>query len=394
MPAHSENRKILHVDMDAFYASIEERENPDLKGKPVIVGGTVEGRGVVAAANYEARKYGVRSAMPMVQALRRCPELIRIAPRIDLYAQVSQQIREIFSRYTPVIQPLALDEAFLDVTASEKLFGPAEHIAREIKRNIKEELQLVASVGVAPSKFIAKIASDVNKPDGFVVVDPELVQSFLDPLPVSRIWGAGKVTVAAFDNMGIRTIGQLRRQSLAWLESRFGKFGQHILQLANGIDTRDVVSDSQSKSISHETTFSEDLTNKSVLESWLLHLTEQVAWRLRKHELKGKTINLKVRHHDFKTITRSHSLPNHTDSTDTIWQAVHILFNQYWDRRNPVRLIGMGVSSLVLKDENIEQADLFQKPQHSKIDRLTDDINARFGSTTLTRGRSKQRIQT
>jgi len=379
--------------MDAFYASVEERENPELKGKPVIVGGSAQSRGVVSAANYVARQYGIRSAMPMSQALRRCPDVICLPVRMDLYAQVSHQIRDIFARYTPSFQPLALDEAFLDVTASEKLFGTAEQIGHMIKQDIKNELDLVASVGVAPSKFIAKIASDVNKPDGFVVVDPESVQGFLDPLPVSRIWGAGKVTVAAFDKMGITTIGQLRRQSLEWLESRFGKFGHHIWQLANGIDGRDVITDSQSKSISHETTFAEDLLNKSVLESWLLHLTEQVAWRLRKHELKGKTVNLKVRHHDFKTITRSQSLNNLTDSTDRIWQTVHMMFTHYFDGNNPVRLIGMGVSGLARKDENIEQGDLFQKPEQSRIDQLSDDINARFGASTLSRGRSKQRTK-
>ncbi len=387
----AQTRKILHVDMDAFYASVEERENPELKTKPVVVGGTAEGRGVVSAANYIARKFGIHSAMPMIQAQRRCAELVRLPGRIDLYVQVSHQIREIFSRYTPLIEPLSLDEAFLDVSASEKLFSSAENIAQKIKDDILHELELVASVGLAPSKFIAKIASDVNKPDGMVIVDPEAVQAFLDPLPVSRIWGAGKVTVAAFDRMGIRTIGQLRRQSQAWLLSQFGHSGEHLWKLANGIDDREVKSEGQSKSISHETTFAIDIGNKDILEAWLLHLTEQVSWRLRKHELKGKTITLKIRHHDFKTITRSQSLNQPTDSTDQIWQTVRSLFNQYWKGNVSIRLVGMGVTGLYRHDQVIEQGDLFVSPTNTKIDQIADDINARFGAMTLQRGRSKNR---
>jgi DNA polymerase-4 len=387
-------RRILHIDMDAFYASIEERENPGLKGKPVVVGGTAEGRGVVSAANYMARKFGIHSAMPMIQALRRCDHLVRLPVRMDLYAQVSHQIRDIFYRYTPLVQPLALDEAFLDVTASEKLFGSAEVIGRRICDEIKNELDLVASVGIAPSKFVAKIASDIRKPAGFVVVDTDQVQAFLDPLPVSRIWGAGKVTVALFERMGIKTIGQLRRQSEDWLISHFGKFGTHLWQLANGIDDREVVTDNKAKSISHETTFAEDLTDKQQLEAWLLHLTEQVAWRLRKHELKGKTVVLKLRHHDFKTLTRSRSLPDPTDSTDKLWKVTRQLFNENWSARHPIRLIGMGVSGLSRPDQQTgfsEQGDLFAGPENTKLDELADSINARFGASTLQRGRSRQK---
>lgn len=288
---------------------------------------------------------------------------------------------------------MALDEAFLDVSASETLFGDAEQIGRAIKQAIQSELDLVASVGVAPNKFIAKIASDINKPDGFVVVDPEQVQAFLDPLPVSRIWGAGKVTVASFEKMGIRNIAQLRRQSPDWLVSRFGKFGQHLWQLANGIDDREVISDSQAKSISHETTFAEDQQAPTILEATLLHLTEQVAWRLRRHELIGRTVNLKLRHSDFKTLTRALSLPSATDNTDLLWQTVHRLFTQCWDGHQPIRLIGMGVSGLIRKGEEIEQGDLFQSAAPSRIDQLADDINARFGARTLHRGRSQPRTK-
>ncbi len=388
------DRKILHVDMDAFYASIEIRDNPALRDKPVIVGGAPERRGVVSAASYAARKFGVHSAMPMAQALRLCPQAVCIFPRLSVYAEVSQQIRDIFARYTPQIEPLSLDEAFLDVTACERLFSGTQTIARAIKQAIHAELDLVASVGVAPNKFIAKIASDVNKPDGFVVVAADQVQAFLDPLPVSRLWGAGKATVAVFERMGIRSIGQLRRQSEIWLQSHFGRHGEHLWQLAHGIDTREVVSDAQAKSISHETTFAEDLADKEVLEAWLLHLTEQVAWRLRRADLLGRTVQLKLRFPDFKTITRSHTLIEATHTTDKLWQVVRQLWRDNWQGKPAIRLIGMGVSGLQQHGEQMQQADLFQQtsPKQEQVDTLTDQINARFGPNTLQRGRSKTRI--
>lgn len=390
-----QNRKILHIDMDAFYASIEERDNPELKGKPVIVGGSPQGRGVVSAANYEARKYGLHSAMPMVRAMRLCPQVIRLPVNMTHYAEVSQQIRAIFARYTPLIEPLALDEAFLDVTASEKLFGPAADIGMRIKQDIKKELDLVASVGVAPSKFVAKIASDINKPDGFVVVDADQVQAFLDPLPVSRLWGAGKATVAVFERMGIRTIAQLRRQSEDWLVSYFGKFGSHLWQLANGIDEREVVTDSQAKSISNETTFAQDVASREVLEATLLELTEQVAWRLRRSGLKGRTVQLKLRYPDFRLITRARTMVESSDNTNTLWEVVRELLYQNWAGRPAIRLIGMGVSGLQSGMEQARQTDMFKPldPKHNRLDALTDNINERFGPSTLHRGRTTKTIE-
>lgn len=387
-------RKILHVDMDAFYASIEIRDNPALRGKPVIVGGAPERRGVVSAASYAARKSGVHSAMPMARALRLCPQAIRIAPRLAVYADVSQQIRDIFARYSPQYEPLSLDEAFLDVTACEKLFGGGETIARAIKTAIRDELALIASVGVAPNKFIAKIASDINKPDGFVVVDPAQIQAFLDPLPVSRLWGAGKTTVAVFERMGIRYIGQLRRQSLAWLSTHFGRHGEHLWQLAHGIDEREVITDAQAKSISHETTFAEDIADSEVIEAWLLHLTEQVAWRLRRAELTGRTVQLKLRFPDFKTITRSHTLTEATHTTATLWQIVRRLLRDNWRGSPALRLLGMGVSGLQDDTLQTQQGDLFEagSNRQTRVDALTDEVNARFGANTLQRGRSKHRV--
>ena len=234
---------ILHIDMDAFYASVEERDNPALIGKPVIVGGSAEGRGVVAAANYEARKFGVHSAMAAVRAKRLCPQAVFIKPRIDYYASVSRQIRDIFEQFTPLVEPLSLDEAFLDASGSEALFGCSATIGRQIKHRISAELQLVASVGVAPNKFVAKIASDLKKPDAFVVVEPAEIQTFLDPLPVGRLWGVGKVTGQVFERLAIRTIGQLRQMTLDTLNELFGSSGEHYWQLANGIDNRKVVPD-------------------------------------------------------------------------------------------------------------------------------------------------------
>lgn len=386
--------KILHVDMDAFYASIEIRDNPELAGKPVIVGGAAERRGVVAAASYAARKFGVHSAMPMVTALRLCPQAVRLAPRLHIYSEVSQQIREIFARYTPQIETLSLDEAFLDVTACDKLFGGAEAIARRIKQDIREELALVASVGVAPNKFLAKIASDIDKPDGFVVVAADQVQAFLDPLPVSRLWGAGKATVAVFERMGIRSIAQLRRQSEAWLQSQFGKFGAHLWQLAHGIDERAVITDSQARSITHETTFAENIGEVMTIEACLLHLTEQVAWRLRRAGLSGRTVQLKLRFPDFKTITRSHTHTEATNNTDQLWQITRRLLRDNWQGTPPLRLIGMGVSGLQDGTAQVMQGELFgqAKRQATQLDQLTDSINERFGPRTLQRGRSKHRI--
>jgi len=386
-------RRILHVDMDAFYASVEIRDNPALRGKPVIVGGSPQRRGVVAAASYAARSFGVHSAMPMARALALCPQAVLITPRLAVYAEVSSQIREIFARYTPYIEPLSLDEAFLDVSDCEKLFSGARTIATAIKQAIRDELELVASVGVAPNKFLAKIASDINKPDALVVVDADGVRGFLDPLPVGRLWGAGRATVAVFERMGIRSIGQLRRQSEAWLVSHFGKQGSHLWQLAHGIDNREVISDAQAKSISHETTFGEDLRDREALEAWLLHLTEQVAWRLRRAGLRGRVVQLKLRFPDFKTITRSHTLSEASASTDTLWQTARRLFRANWPGTPAIRLIGIGVAGLSDAQALQIQADLFTAASEKslQVDALTDAINMRFGPSTLQRGRSKTR---
>ena len=381
---------IIHVDMDAFYASVEEREQPALKGRPVIVGGSAEGRGVVAAANYAARKFGIYSAMPTSQAMRLCPEVIQLPVQMELYSKVSHQIHEIFFRYTPEIEPLSLDEAFLDVSASLRLFGTANEIGKRIKQEIESELSLIASVGIAPSKFVAKIASDIDKPNGFKEILAGEVQDFLDPLPVSRLWGVGKVTSAEFERLGIRTVKQVRHQQLEAMQYRFGKFGQHIWELANGIDPRKVVTDHRAKSISNETTFATDIVDSTVLKTILMDLTEQVMFRLRKQGFHCNTVQIKVRSADFKTITRSQTLTDASQSTQVIWQhALSLLNNALDNRKGAIRLVGVGVSGLCKSTAIVKQHDLFpsgNEEQQTVIDKLADGIKSRFGKDCIQRG--------
>jgi DNA polymerase IV len=381
---------ILHVDMDAFYASVEIREYPELAGKPVIVGGTPEGRGVVAAASYEVRKYGVHSAMPTGKALKLCPQAIVIKPRLSLYAEVSDQIQAVLHRYTPLVEPLSLDEAFLDVAGSTQLFGPAANIARLIKEDIREELRLVASVGVAPNKFLAKLASDLEKPDALVVVDSDGIQGFLDPLPVSRLWGVGRITQQEISELGVQTIGQFRRLPQSEIEARFGRHGASLWELAHGRDERRVVPDREAKSISHETTFATDITSMEALQGRLLDLTDLVGQRLRCHQRVGRTVQLKLRYGDFSTITRSETLDRPTNVTNEIWAAANrLLTDRLPDRTLQVRLIGVGVQQL--SPEQQLQPTLFDDVAHEKeseADRVSDSIRSKFGRRALLRGTS------
>ncbi|QDU29499.1 DNA polymerase IV [Anatilimnocola aggregata] len=381
---------IIHVDMDAFYASVEERENPSLVGKPVIVGGSAAGRGVVAAANYEARKFGVHSAMATARAQRLCPQAVLIKPRIEFYAAVSQQIRGIFADYTPLIEPLSLDEAFLDVRGSAALFGSAVAIARLIQQRVRDELRLVASLGVAPNKFVAKIASDLNKPAGFVVVEQGDMQAFLDPLPISRLWGVGKVTGQNFARFGLHTIGQVRSLQLSQLQNMLGPSAEHFWRLASGQDDRAVIPDREAKSISHETTFAEDIREDETLRGWLAELVEQVARRLRRYDLKGRTIEIKIRYADFQTVTRSFTLREPTNITSELWQAALEMFDtRLANQHPPVRLLGFGVHSIVEATQPRQQ-DLFgeeKRGRERQIDSVADQIVARFGKQSINRGR-------
>ncbi|MFV1985050.1 MAG: DNA polymerase IV [Thiohalomonadales bacterium] len=378
---------IIHIDMDAFYASVEIRENPELRNRPIVVGGAATSRSVVSAASYEARRFGIHSAMPMIMAKRACPNLVIVPANMALYIEVSHQIHEIFARYTPQIEPLSLDEAFLDVIASRRLFGSPIEIARKIKDSILDELQLIASVGVAPNKFLAKIASDENKPDGFKVVEADKIHEFLDPMPVTRLWGVGKATAARLERFGITKVKQLRQQADVFMLDQFGKQGIHLKHLANGLDNRRVQSEHQAKSISHETTFATDIDDEQILKSVLLGLTEQVSCRLRAKNIEGRTVQLKLRNANFETITRSFTLDHDSNTTDELWQVCYKLFTTVRnENKDSIRLIGMGVTGF--KNPQAMQHDLFIQSDKKQdiIDKLSDTINQRYGKKTVTRG--------
>ena len=378
---------IIHVDMDAFYASVEIRDNPDLLGLPVAVGGSPAGRGVICAASYAARKFGVRSAMPAREALRRCPNLIFIKPRMNHYASVSRQIRAIFFSFTSLVEPLSLDEAFLDVGGCERLFGPPAEIAKQIKQKILDEVGLIASAGVAPNKYLAKVASDLDKPDGLTIVDPDRVLEFLAPLPISRVWGIGPKTEKKFLKLGVLTIGQLQKIGLRALESQLGNNADHFYRLAHGIDNRAVVPDRIAKSVSHEHTFSVDIFDDEVLRAWLLELSDAVGRRLRRNDIYSKTIQLKFRYDDFETITRSQTIPSTHSTTVLHDTCCELLAKINRPNNRGVRLIGMGAGNL--SRETSMQLSLFdqeEKNKQSRVDEIADSIRDKFGKASLSRG--------
>jgi DNA polymerase-4 len=377
-------RTILHVDMDAFYASVEERDRPELKGKPLIVGGT-SGRGVVAAANYVVRRFGVRSAMPMREALRRCPEAICIHPRMARYQEVSAQVFAIFRDFTPLVEGLSLDEAFLDVTASQRLFGSPEVIGGEIRRRIRATTELTASVGIAPNKLLAKIASDLKKPDGLCRIGPENMHDVLDGLPIQKLFGVGPKSLPAVHAAGIHTLGDLHRASDAVLWRAFGKHGKSMQARASGIDDRPVDADREEKSISAEETFTTDIREPAELTRQLTGLADRTAARLRAHDLAAGRVTVKIRRANFETHTRQRMLEPPTQDTAAVCAMAQLLLLQ-WVGIHPnaaVRLLGVGVGDL----QAIRQADLFspQPPKESRLDATIDGIRDRFGSAVLTR---------
>lgn len=379
-------RKIIHIDMDAFYASVEQEDNPSLKGKPVIVGGDPEKRGVVSAASYEARVYGVHSAMPTAQARKLCPQGIFLPVRMERYREVSDKIYKILSDFTPLVEPLSLDESFLDVTGSEKLFGPALEMAKEIKKRIFETTGLTASAGIAPNKFLAKIASDLGKPDGLVEIKPEKVQEFLRDLPISKLWGVGKSTEEILKEMGILRVGQLATYPVELIERKLGKFGLELLALARGEDDRLVTPQSEPKSISQEETFTPDLREREVMEKVLLDQSEQVGWELRKKMLKGYTVQLKVRYPDFSLVTRSVTLPSPTDQGIEIYQAAIKLLDKTEVQRKRARLLGVGISNLRHHDDP-EQLSLFDSKRRKVAGSTAavDQIWDKFGPKAIKR---------
>ena len=372
--------------MDAFYASVEQRDNPELLGQPIVVGGRSQERGVVAAASYEARQYGIRSAMPSSTAERLCPDLVFVPMRMSYYVEISNQIREIFDRYTPLVEPLSIDEAFLDVSGSVRLWGNTTTIAKRIKREILDELHLTASVGIAPNKFVAKIASDLQKPDGFVRVDPPL-NLFLDPLPINRLWGIGRVTEQKLKSAGIFTIRDFRRTNPEFLRQFVGNSTEHLLQLARGEDSRKVVPHRESVSISSETTFSVDVEDFDHLENTLLGLTEKIAARLRTKKLRARTVGIKLRDSNFKTLSRNLTLSDATDVTQVIWKSVQNLLRKTLDGHFKIRLIGVQISSLESAvDNNQSLLDFDDVERQKKIDDVVDDVNRKFGAGALHRG--------
>jgi len=376
------SRTILHVDMDAFYASVEERDRPELKGKPLIVGG-IDGRGVVAAASYAVRRFGVRSAMPMREALRRCPEAICIRPRMNRYKEVSAQVFDIFHEFTPLVEGLSLDEAFLDVTASLRLMGDGETIATEIRRRIRADTGLTASIGISPNKLLAKIASDLNKPDGMCRLGPDNLFPVLDALPIQKLYGVGEKSLPKVLAAGIRTFGDLRLADDARVWRAFGKHGKSMRERATGIDDRPVVPDREEKSISAEETYVVDIHEPAELERQLTHLADRTGTRLRAQALAAGTVTVKIRRRDFTTYTRQRAVPP-TQETAVI-SAVAISLMREWLRLQPgaeVRLLGVGVGDL----QPPRQADLFDVgPQESRLDAAIDGIRGRFGTTVLTR---------
>jgi DNA polymerase-4 len=381
-------RAIIHVDMDAFYASVEVMDNPALAGKPVIVGGTPETRGVVAAASYEARRYGVHSAMSSYRARRLCPHGIFILPRMSRYAEVSREIHRILESFTPLVEPISIDEAFLDVTASAALFGPGPQVGRAIKRRIRDEVGLVASVGVAPNKFLAKLASDLEKPDGFVVITAEEAEARLTPLPVTRLWGVGKATARTLTAAGIHTVGDVVRTDLATLERLVGSYAAHMRQLARGLDDRDVVPGVEAKSIGAENTFPRDIAEPAALRAELDLLSERVAERARADGVVGHTVNLKARYADFTTVTRALTLPGPTCESVVIRDAARELLETRLDRAGrALRLLGVSLSNLSRAQE--VTGDLFDTPRSTRnrrLDSVMDGLRRRFGAAAVRRG--------
>lgn len=380
--------QIIHVDMDAFFASVEQLDNPALKGKPVIVGGRPDGRGVVSAASYEARVFGVHSAMPLKTALRLCPQGIFLPVRFARYGEISKHIREIFHRYTPMVEPLSSDEAFLDVKGSEGLFGSAETIGRKIKEEILNETGLTASVGLGPNKFLAKLASDLRKPDGFVVITPDKIREILDPLPVGRLWGVGKKAELRLQALGYKTIGQIAAANPKALEMAFGSSAIYLWELAQGIDFRVVTPDRLAKSLSADITFSEDIEDEEVLGEKLLDLVEHLGARLRKKEIKAAVLEVKLRSSDFETRSVSKTLLEPMNETMFLWGEAKALLQKLlkFDLL-PARLISVGAVRLVRPGEI--QGGLFDTKiikKHGEIDRTLDAIKAKFGSESIGRG--------
>ena len=384
---------ILHIDMDAFYASVEQLDNPWLKGKCVIVGGT-SNRGVVSACSYEARKYGVHSAMPIFQARQRCPDGIFIPPRMARYKEMSKKIMAILREFSPRIEVVSIDEAYMDISGSRRLQGDPEKVAVDIKNKIKTSLGLTCSVGMAPGKFLAKVASDMDKPDGLTIIWPQDVTDFIRRLPVQKVPGVGKKTYAQLESMGIKTLEDVKKFPEKIILDRLGKFGHRLIDLSSGIDHSKVTPWSPHKSISSERTLPEDTRDVKVLHKYLLQESEEVARQLRKAGFRARTITLKIKHGDFKQFTRSKTITIPTRSSETIYRyAAELLENYHLTQQ--IRLIGVGTSGFTSARLPV-QLNLFDRIEQDdktweKVDRTVESIAQKFGREAIQRGTLKER---
>jgi DNA polymerase-4 len=372
--------------MDAFYASVEQRDRPELRGRPVLVGSD-RARGVVAAASYEARKHGCRSAQPMATAKRLCPDAVVVRPRMDAYCAVSAQVFSILETLSPLVEPLSIDEAFVELTGTERLLGPAPEVARALKERVRAETGLTASVGVAPNKFLAKIASDLGKPDGLTLLDEESVDRVLLPMEVGRLWGVGPKTAAALASAGVKTVADLRAWDEERLRGRFGEAGAHFWRLARAMDERPVVPDREARSIGQECTFEEDLEDREEVRAVLLGQADEVARRLRRHGLRARGVTVKIRYGKFETITRNETLPGAVDTTQDLRAVGVRVFDRWADAGfRPVRLVGFTAREL---EGGPEAPLLFPDDEHARrrrLDGALDEIASRFGKGSLRRG--------
>ncbi len=385
---HMANRTIMHVDLDAFFVSVEQVLNPELQGKPVVVGGRSGGRGVVAAASYEARAFGLHSGMPLKTASRLCPQAIFIEGSFPRYRDASQRFMAILADFSPFLEPIGLDEAYLDVTGFESIYGSIHQMAISIKKRIKDELGLCASVGIAGGKIVAKVASDLSKPDGLLEVARGEERSFLAPLPVAKLPGIGKKTERILRDSGINTIGELSVTPLSTLKNYFGASGEVLYRFANGIDDRKVEPPGAAKSISRETTFDKDTRNRSFLKATLRYLGERVGADLRRQGKQARCITLKLRYADFTTITRSHTLPQTSDNDQTIFQTgVKLLERELSAEKQPVRLIGIGVSNLVESGGQLAMLDSSAQ-RLAQLNKAIDRIRNKYGFTAIQTGRT------
>lgn len=376
----------MHVDMDAFFAAVEVLDHPEYAGHPLIIGGRKDSpRGVVSTASYEARKFGVHSAMPIAKAVVLCPHGIFVPGRMDRYQEVSRQVQAIFPQFSPLVEPLSIDEAFLDMTGCEHFYPSLEEMGLSLKRKLHQEVGLTASVGLGPNKFLAKLASDWQKPDGLTIIRPNEVADFLDDLPVRKLWGVGKKSEALLHSLNLYYVRDLLAHSESWLQEKVGNaLGSQIYHLARGIDHRSVVPQQQAQSVGHELTFSTDVEDLSLLRRQLAQLSEKVGWRLRELGLEAKTISLKLRFHNFRTITRSHTLPHTFNDDDTIFEeALHLLSEV---KLEPVRLIGVSVSNFGQGTQLSLFAPLNETA--SQVNEVMDGINRKFAPGTITKGRT------